>query len=143
MALELWFDADRLPDLRRAVRAEAVTAGLSEDGAADVVLAVHELAANAVRHGGGAGRLRMHAAPGKLTCHIADDGPGPAAARGGRGRAVNATAVQGWLIQPGHGLWLVRDIADHLSIAASPAGSEVTAVFARPAPFRRSGQPLA
>jgi anti-sigma regulatory factor (Ser/Thr protein kinase) len=138
MALELWFDADRLPDLRRAVRAEAVTAGLSEDGAADVVLAVHELAANAVRHGGGAGRLRVHAAPGKLTCHIADDGPGRAVG-GGRGRAGNATAVRDWLIQPGHGLWLVRDIADHLSIAASPAGSEVTAVFALPALFGGAG----
>ena len=138
MTLELWFDADRLPDLRRAVRAEAVTAGLSEDGAADVVLAVHELAANAVRHGGGTGRLRMHAAPGKLTCHIADDGPGRAAG-GGRGRTGNATAVQGWLIQPGHGLRLVQDIADHLSIATSPAGSEVTAVFALPALFGGAG----
>jgi anti-sigma regulatory factor (Ser/Thr protein kinase) len=107
------------------VLAEAAAAGLTQDRVTDVVLAVHELAANAVRHGDGAGRLRMHAAGGELHCQVSDAGPG-----GRAGRAVSATSVRQWKIQPGHGLWLVRDIADRLSIAPGPAGSAVTAVFA-------------
>jgi anti-sigma regulatory factor (Ser/Thr protein kinase) len=57
------------------VRAEAVAAGLTVDQARDVVLAVHELAANAVRHGGGTGRLRMLVSAGRLRCQVSDDGP--------------------------------------------------------------------
>jgi anti-sigma regulatory factor (Ser/Thr protein kinase) len=137
MAIEQWFDAGMLPELRRAVLAEAVAADMPDDRAADVMLAVHELAANAVRHGGGTGRLRMHAAAGELYCQVSDAGLGGAGLGGadGHARAGHATAVQRWLIRPGHGLWLVRDIADQLSIAPGPAGSEVTAVFLLPPPF--------
>jgi anti-sigma regulatory factor (Ser/Thr protein kinase) len=136
MALEQWFDADTLSDLRGAVLAEAVAAGLPDDQAANIMLAVHELAANAVLHGSGAGRLRMHAVASELICHITEDGHGGA---GGRARAGSVTAVQQWLTQPGHGLWLVREIADHLSITPSPAGSQVTAVFALPSLFGGEG----
>lgn len=129
MALEHWFDRETLPGLRSAVRAEAVAAGMPGNQADDVMLAVHELAANAVRHGGGAGRLRMATAAGELHCHVSDAGPsgGGACSPGG-----NAVALRQWLIQPGHGLWLVRDIADRLTIAPGPAGSEVSAVFTLP-----------
>jgi anti-sigma regulatory factor (Ser/Thr protein kinase) len=59
----------------------AARAGLSEDRASDVVLAVHELAAHAVSHGAGHGRLRMWKLPASLTCEVVDGGsPGPAAA---------------------------------------------------------------
>ena len=130
MTLDQWFDVDTLPDLRRAILAEAVAAGMTGDRVDDVVLALHELAANAVRHGGGAGRLRMQAASGQLRCHVSDPGPGNAA---GPARARGILAVGRWLIRPGHGLWLVRGIADHLDIVAGSSGAEVTAVFALPA----------
>ena len=126
MTLEQGFDAGTLPDLRKAVRAEAVAAGMPVDRATDVMLAVHELAANAVRHGGGTGRLRMQAACGELHCHVSDAGWGDAVART---RPGNRVAVRQWHIRPGHGLSLVRDLADHLSMTPGPAGSEVTAVF--------------
>ncbi len=41
------------------MQAHVDQAGLSEDRASDVVLAVHELAANAIAHGAGHGRLRL------------------------------------------------------------------------------------
>lgn len=126
MTLEHWFDAGTLPDLRRAVLAEAVADGMPVDRANDVVLAVHELAANAVRHGGGAGRLRMEAAFGELHCHVSDGGWGDADTRARTGKTV---AVRPWLIRPGHGLSLVRELADDLSITPGLVGSEVTAVF--------------
>jgi hypothetical protein len=59
MALDLAFDAGTLSRLRKAVFDEAAGAGMPNHRAADVVIAVHELAANAVRHGAGGGLLTM------------------------------------------------------------------------------------
>lgn len=78
--LEQTFDAETLYQLRAAVLAYATTAGMPEYRAVDVMLAVHELAANAVRHGAGTGRLRLYAEPGVLRCQVQDAG---AAGRGG------------------------------------------------------------
>jgi anti-sigma regulatory factor (Ser/Thr protein kinase) len=126
MALEESFDEGTLPDLRRAVLAEAVAAGLAGDRASDVVLALHELAANAVRHGGGAGRLRMMVAGGALHCQVSDAGTG------GRGQAGAPALnnVSPWPLQPGHGLWLVVGIADQFNFVPGRACSEVTVTFA-------------
>ncbi|HWN61892.1 MAG TPA: ATP-binding protein, partial [Streptosporangiaceae bacterium] len=49
--LDQEFDSGNLYALRAAVQAHVDQAGFSEDRASDVVLAVHELAANAVAHG--------------------------------------------------------------------------------------------
>jgi anti-sigma regulatory factor (Ser/Thr protein kinase) len=129
MTLDYRFNAGALPGLRRAVLTEAVAAGMPRDRAGDVVLAVHELAANSVRHGGGAGRVQMRVADGALHCQVNDAGQGSA---NGRARSPTAVTVRPWLFQPGHGLWLVRSLADELAVAPSPAGSQVTAVFALP-----------
>jgi hypothetical protein len=63
--LDLAFDSGTLHALRAGVKAHACEAGLPEARAEDVVLVVHELAANAVSHGAGAGRLRIWK-PGRL-----------------------------------------------------------------------------
>ena len=55
LALDQAFDGDSLYALRAAVAAHGSQAGLSEGRTRDLVLAVHELAANAVRHGAGQG----------------------------------------------------------------------------------------
>jgi hypothetical protein len=57
------FDAGTLYLLRQTVLAHAVAAVLPEPDASNVVLAIHELAANVVRHGGGTGRLQMSVTP--------------------------------------------------------------------------------
>jgi Histidine kinase-like ATPase domain len=49
--LDQAFDADSLYALRAAVAAHATQAGLTPGRAGDLVIAVHELAANAIRHG--------------------------------------------------------------------------------------------
>src|ERR1700685_3299383 len=72
--LDQAFDADSLYALRAAVAAHAADAGLSPGRADDLVIAVHELAANAVRHGAGHGRLRVWRADHALLCEISDDG---------------------------------------------------------------------
>jgi anti-sigma regulatory factor (Ser/Thr protein kinase) len=107
------FDASTLHLLRERVAACLAAAGMPEGRAADVVLAVHELAANAVRHGAGAGRLMMRAAAGALRCQVSDAGPGTGP----------------WPLQQGHGLWIVRAVAGEVTASSGPQGSRVTAVF--------------
>src|SRR5580693_1047193 len=72
--LDQAFDADSLYALRAAVAAHATQAGLALGRADDLVIAVHELAANAVRHGAGHGRLQIWQTDQALLCEIADDG---------------------------------------------------------------------
>lgn len=107
------FDASTLHLLRERVAACAAVAGVPEGRAADVLLAVHELAANAVRHGAGVGRLLMRAATDALLCQVIDAGPGTGP----------------WPVRQGHGLWIVQAAADDVRISFGPHGSQVTAIF--------------
>ena len=59
VVLEQDFDVGSLYALRAAVSAHAAEAGLAGNRLYDVVTTAHELAANAVRHGAGHGRLRL------------------------------------------------------------------------------------
>jgi hypothetical protein len=101
VTLDQGFDATTLPDLRNAVLAGAVAAGLPDDRAAEVTLAVHKLAANAVRHGGGAGRARMRVVAGQLHCQVSDAGPGSPTAMCAaavvlmRGRGLSSAGMAG------------------------------------------------
>jgi anti-sigma regulatory factor (Ser/Thr protein kinase) len=128
------FDSGTLHILREAVLAHAVAAGMADDRAADVMVAVHELAANAVRHGGGAGRVQMRVTQGELVFQVSDPGTasGNGRAPGGAVRTQHSggAPTRSWPFQPGHGLWLVRRIADRISMISRPAGSQVTVVFA-------------
>lgn len=121
-SLEMGFDAGSLYALRSAVAAHAGAAGLPPARVYDVVAAAHELAANAVRHGAGRGRLRLRAADGIVTCQVSDDGPGRANAEAG------GTALP-WPAEHGHGLWVVGQVADRFTIDHNPAGTTATAVF--------------
>jgi anti-sigma regulatory factor (Ser/Thr protein kinase) len=117
------FDAATLRLLRERVAACAVAAGVREDRAAEVTLAVHEMAANAVRHGAGSGRLLVRAAGGTLRCQVSDAGPGTGP----------------WPVQQGHGLWIVRQVVGGVTVSSGPHGSQVTAVFGwQPEPGRGS-----
>lgn len=132
--LDQEFTAGTLHILREAVLAHATAAGLPEARATDVMLAVHELAANAVRHGGGTGRLRVRIAAGRLHCQVTD--PGSAHVNGhlpaARADEGGGAAAQPWPYQPGHGLWLVRRAADQLTVTTGPGGSQVTVSFTLP-----------
>src|SRR6516165_3201142 len=102
LILDQAFDADSLYALRAAVAAHATQAGLSPGRSDDLVIAVHELAANAVRHGAGHGRLRVWKSDQRLLCEISDDGVSPVADDGHPG----APDAAQWRTEPGHGLSL-------------------------------------
>jgi anti-sigma regulatory factor (Ser/Thr protein kinase) len=122
--LDQQFDRDGLMPLRNAVAAHASRLGLPVDRVEHVVLVAYELASNAVRHGGGRGRLRLVADDGMIGCTVTDQGGG------------FRDAEQAGLIRPeptasgGRGLWLVRCVADSVEIRADEAGTTAVARFA-------------
>ena len=118
-ALDQAFDGDSLYALRAAVAAHGSQAGLSEGRTRDLVLAVHELAANAVRHGAGQGRLRLWSARDTVRCEVTDDG------------APGTVDAARWRAEPGHGLWLVRRIADSASVESRATGTVAAVTFRR------------
>lgn len=119
------FDSGTLYALRAAVQARVAGAGLPEDRAADVVLAVHELAANAIAHGAGHGRLRMFGLARVLSCEVVDRGRADA-----EGHPGSAEVADPWPATDGHGLWLVRQVADHLDLRSGPRGTRAIVTFA-------------
>lgn len=122
LVVDQTFDGRSLYRVRATVAAHAAACGLSPRRSGDLVLAVHELAANAVQHGGGGGRLRIIKQRGELLCEVTDEGQGGPAAIAG---AASHLAVA-WRIERGHGLWLVRQLAEQTSVRTGPAGSAVT-----------------
>lgn len=118
--VDLAFDSGVLDLLRAEVQVHARKAGMPEDRAGDVVLAVHELASNVIRHGLGGGRLRMWKLGGALRCRV-DDGDPP-------GQAVTNALPE----MPGHGLWVVRQVADQMQILSGQRGTRATVIFNLP-----------
>jgi anti-sigma regulatory factor (Ser/Thr protein kinase)/anti-anti-sigma regulatory factor len=118
--LDQAFDAGSLYALRAAVAAHATEAGLAPGRADDLVIAVHELAANAVRHGAGHGRLRIWRSEAALRCEITDDGLPEAPKQ----------AAEPWRAEPGHGLSLVRQVADQTTVQTGRDGTSATISFA-------------
>jgi anti-sigma regulatory factor (Ser/Thr protein kinase) len=123
--LDLAFDSGALHVLRADVLAQAGQAGLSDDRAGEVALAVHELAANVICHGGGKGRLRVWRLAGALHCQV-DDGDLVAS-------ADSAVSLDPFPERPGHGLWVARRVADQMQALSGPHGTRVTLVFKLPA----------
>jgi len=119
--LDLAFDSGVLPVLRAEIRVCAGQAGLPEDRVADVVLAMHELAANAVCHGGGKGRLRVWNLAGALHCQVDD---GDLIASGDPAAQPDSLPEL-----PDHGLWVARRVADQMQTLPGPRGTRVTITF--------------
>ena len=119
--LEQAFDGDSLYALRAAVAAHASEAGLPRQRVYDVVAAAHELAANAVRHGAGHGRLRLWADGQALHCQVTDDGP-PDQDPARHGAAT-------WQSDHSHGLWIIDQVADQVALDRAPSGTTVTVTF--------------
>jgi anti-sigma regulatory factor (Ser/Thr protein kinase) len=129
--LDQTFDAGTLYALRAAVQAHAIRLGMSEARTDDLVIAVHELAANAVRHGAGDGRVRMWERAGALHCQVEDAGDAtPLDGPDGPG----GNAADNWPFVSGHGLWLARLVAEEISVASGPDGTCAKVVFVLPGP---------
>jgi serine/threonine-protein kinase RsbW len=113
------FDRSRVTELRHAVASCAGAAGLSGERLDDFVVAVNELLTNAVRHGGGRGRVRLWRVAGAVVCEVADSGaglPGPVPEQPQR---PAPDEPGGW------GLWLAGELTDTLEIVTGADGTTV------------------
>jgi anti-sigma regulatory factor (Ser/Thr protein kinase) len=104
------------------VRVHADRLGADKGRAEDLTMMAHELASNAVRHGGGRGRLRLWRAGLALLCEVSDRGPGLDDDRAGRERPAHSAPG-------GRGLWIVRQLADRVDVQTGPTGTIVTIVL--------------
>jgi len=113
----LEFGTGQLRVLRAVTGARALQYGMSEDESEGFVLAVHEIAANSVVHGGGSGRYRLWREGRSLVCEIRDSGAvaDPLAGR------VRPTSDE----QRGRGLWIANQLCDLVQVRTTKAGSVV------------------
>ncbi|WP_460858152.1 anti-sigma factor RsbA family regulatory protein [Nocardiopsis coralliicola] len=114
-----------LAAVRSGAEALAEAVGLPSARHADLVVAVNELAANIVEHGGGTGRLVLWRAGDRIVCEVRDTSTafndtlaGQRPAEGLQGR--------------GYGLWITRQVCDFFEVVPSPRGTLVRLVFRAP-----------
>jgi anti-sigma regulatory factor (Ser/Thr protein kinase) len=117
------FDAAHLRRARHSSVAYAEQAGLAAERVDDVLLAVGEMAANSLRHGGGSGVLRLWTDAGHVVCEVADSGVIDDPLVGRR------PAAPGQL--NGRGLLMVNHLADLVRMHTTPEGTVVRAYFRR------------
>ena len=126
--LSATFDRLSLARLRGALTDCGAANGLRDLALSNFVLAVNEIATNAVRHGGGAGRVGLWRAEDRLWCEVVDTGRG---ITDGRLNGFNRP-------QPGHiggwGLWLARHICERVDIETGRSGTRVILQYPLPRP---------
>jgi len=120
------FDRAGVAVLRRQIAVEAARHGMAADGVDDFVAAVNEVMTNAIRHGGGAGRLRLVSIGDDLVCEVRDSGAGfPAASFLARQERPTPSPIGGM------GLWIAQQTSHDLQIESGPAGTLVRITAAR------------
>jgi anti-sigma regulatory factor (Ser/Thr protein kinase) len=106
--------------LRHAVRQRLDTVAGPPEQIEDFLLAVDEMASNALRHGRPPVGVRLWTSPGALVCTISDSGQGWDDPFAGYGPAHGEDLSHG-----GMGLWLARQLCDHVAIRRDPSGVSV------------------
>lgn len=112
---------ERLEDVavaRALVRAHAQAAGLAREAIEDLMVAVSEVAANALLHGHAPRRLWSYIDDGTLVCQVHDAGSGLADPLAGY-LAPDTTRLNG------RGLWLAHQLCDIVEIASDPTGTRI------------------
>jgi anti-sigma regulatory factor (Ser/Thr protein kinase) len=106
--------------LRRSITLLARQEGLTDEPLAHFVLAVQELMTNALRHGGGWGRVRLCRDGDRLTCTVIDHGPGFTGDLAHCGESLLARS------EGGRGLFLARRLTESFQVSSRPARTVVT-----------------
>jgi anti-sigma regulatory factor (Ser/Thr protein kinase) len=120
MELSIHASPAGLAGLRRAVR--AYLGGVAEEVADDVVLALDEVATNAVLYGSRGGQpvqVAVHVSDDWVEVSVLDHGPQPPA-------GLPETSDAGELGAGGRGLWLLRRLVDEVRLERVRLGTRVT-----------------
>jgi anti-sigma regulatory factor (Ser/Thr protein kinase) len=111
-----WFDVGALREVRELVQDHAAPV-LGPERTADLVLAVSEVAANSVLHGGGFGVARVWHDEHRIVCEVSDVGHIDAPLAGFRRPDP---------VQPdGRGMYIVNQLCDLVEVRSYPGGSTV------------------
>ena len=113
------FDHSRVTGLRHDVASCAGKAGLRGQRLDDFVLAVNELLTNAIRHGGGQGRISLWHEGCNVVCEVSDTGSGLSTDRLDNQRRPRLDTPGGW------GLWLAGQLTDAMHIDTGADGTSV------------------
>ena len=111
------FDGRSYRDVRAFVARAAAAAGLDDVRSDDLLLAVHEIATNSVRHGGGTGVLRAWRHEHAVFCEIRDRGRI-------RDPLVGRRVPHGMQLG-GRGIWLANQLCDLVQIRSLASGTVV------------------
>lgn len=115
------FEPESLAMARHLATRQALEAGLDESRADGFALAVGELLANSIRHGGGGGTMSVWSEPGSLFVEVADSGYLEDPFVGTRAPLLGQIG--------GLGLWMVNQLADLVHIHTTPEGTRVRVRF--------------
>jgi anti-sigma regulatory factor (Ser/Thr protein kinase) len=107
--------AGDLRSLRRAVHADPFLDSLPRERREDVVFAINEAAANAVRHGDGRCTTRLWRDGRSVVSEVSFDTPVPDVLAGRRRPAPDASS--------GRGLWLINQVCDLVELRTDGAGT--------------------
>jgi|SRR6266851_2182670 len=116
---EMMFTRDELPDVRRLAATCASGAGMPADAVDDFVIAVNEVATNAVRHGSPSAWLRLWTSAGDMVAEVRDSGQWAGGAPGGHPRRRQGD-------YGGMGLQITRLICDAVQIQTGSHGTAVS-----------------
>lgn len=123
-AATLEFDGAGLRAVRHFADDAGRALGLAGAALGDLVYAAAELAANSVRHGGGAGTARIWGEDDSVVVEVTDSGLIADPMVGRLRPRLDQVA--------GRGMWLVNQLCDLVQIRSGPAGTTVRARIGRP-----------
>ena len=111
------FQTGDLGRVRTFLTGQARLAGLAENPAEALVMAVNEIATNSLKHGGGHGELHVWRDDDSLVCEVSDQGhiTSPLVGR------IPPALGQGF----GAGLWLANQLCDLVQICSSANGTAI------------------
>jgi anti-sigma regulatory factor (Ser/Thr protein kinase) len=122
---ELSFGLDDLKSVRRLVEWEGLYSGLPDERIEELVLAVNEVASNALIHGSSPVSLRIWNEGAEIVFEVLDAGSGIGDALAGQLKPSPGKLG-------GRGLWLSRMMADAVELRSDTAGSTVAVHAALP-----------
>ncbi|MGO9489845.1 MAG: anti-sigma factor RsbA family regulatory protein [Solirubrobacteraceae bacterium] len=116
-AWEIPFSAEDLLELRSLVGSWAAREAMASQPAGDLLLAIHEIASNSIRHGGGTGLMHLWRAGEALICEIGDAGQIEDPMAG--------VVLPGLDPRCGRGIWIANQLCDLVQIRSSRSGTQV------------------
>jgi len=110
-------DVENLSTLHRELTALLDAEHVNRERIQDVILAVHEVATNGLRHGRAPVTVRVWLSPGRVVCTVTDRGRGFDDPFAGYVRGGGDVLPEGRF-----GLWLARELCDEVVVARTPEG---------------------